>query len=74
MHAVVRIVRHAGEIAVSVEDDGRGFDVDATLAGDALGLFEMRERAAAAGGTLDVESRPGKGTRVQARILRELAT
>ncbi len=73
-HAMVRIARENGAISVSVEDDGRGFDVDEVLAGNALGLFEMRERAAAAGGTLDVESRPGEGTRVRATILREHAT
>lgn len=65
-HAVVRIARDAGVIAVSVEDDGRGFDVDAALAGDALGLFEMRERARAVGGSLAIDSRPGGGTRIQA--------
>jgi two-component system sensor histidine kinase UhpB len=67
-HAIVRIARNAGEIAVSVEDDGRGFDVDATLAGDALGLFEMRERAQAAGGRLAIDSRPGDGTRIRATV------
>ena len=68
-HATVKIAREDGTISVSVEDDGRGFDVNQALAGDALGLFEMRERAAAAGGTLDVESQPGEGTRVRATIL-----
>jgi two-component system sensor histidine kinase UhpB len=68
-HAMVKIARENGRISVSVEDDGRGFDVEEALAGDALGLFEMRERAAAAGATLDVESRPGEGTRVRATIL-----
>ncbi|HET6363299.1 MAG TPA: ATP-binding protein [Gemmatimonadota bacterium] len=67
-HAVVRIARSAGEIAVSVEDDGRGFDVDAALAGKALGLFEMRERARAAGGRLAIDSRPGAGTRILATV------
>lgn len=67
-HAIVRIARNPREIAVSVEDDGRGFDVDATLAGDALGLFEMRERARAAGGRLAIDSRPGAGTRIQATM------
>jgi signal transduction histidine kinase len=63
----VKIAKGNGAVAVTVEDDGRGFDVD-EAAVDALGLFEMRERAAAAGGTLEVESRVGEGTRVRATV------
>lgn len=66
--ATVRIARADEAIEVTVEDDGRGFDVDAALAGPALGLFEMRERAVAEGGSCVVESRPGGGTRVQATV------
>jgi signal transduction histidine kinase len=51
-----------------VEDDGGGFDVEAALTGEALGLFEMRERAAAVGGTLTIDSRPGAGTRIRATV------
>jgi signal transduction histidine kinase len=66
--AVVRIAREPGAITASVEDDGGGFDVEAALTGEALGLFEMRERAAAAGGTLMIDSRPGAGTRIRATV------
>lgn len=62
--ATVRISRAPGATQLAVEDDGRGFDVEVALAGPALGLFEMRERAATAGGSCVVESRPGAGTRV----------
>ena len=43
-----------GQVEVTVADDGRGFDPDATTAG--FGLAGMRERAALAGGSLDVAS------------------
>jgi two-component system sensor histidine kinase UhpB len=66
--AVVRVAREAGNVAISVEDDGRGFDVGAALSGEALGLFEMRERAVAAGGRLLIDSSPGRGTRIRAMI------
>lgn len=65
-HAVVRISREDGAMTVRVEDDGRGFDVDEVLTGNALGLFEMRERAMAVGGRLEIDSRPGAGTRIRA--------
>jgi two-component system sensor histidine kinase UhpB len=71
--AVVRIACSEDGTSLEVEDDGRGFDVQAEGAG-ALGLFEIRERAAAAGGALQVDSRPGAGTRVRATFDREHAT
>jgi signal transduction histidine kinase len=57
-----------GEILrLRVRDDGRGFDVDAARqeAGH-FGLVGMRERLRGLGGTLDIRSRPGHGTEVEA--------
>jgi signal transduction histidine kinase/ligand-binding sensor domain-containing protein len=58
------------KVALEVRDDGRGFRVDAEPdAGDHgpghYGLTGMRERAAAIGGTLVVNSEPGVGTTVR---------
>ncbi len=55
-----------GEVCASVSDNGRGFDVDATPEG--IGISVMRERAIAAGGKLEVLSKPGKGTLVTVRV------
>jgi signal transduction histidine kinase len=51
-----------------VADNGVGFDTTAVL-GDyesrgSLGMVNMRERAALVDGSLDVKSKPGKGTSV----------
>jgi signal transduction histidine kinase len=73
VRAVVRLDGSKDRLVVEVEDDGRGFDVDAQGA-TALGLFQIRERAAAAGGTALVDSRPGSGTRVRATFGRESET
>lgn len=58
----------ARELTIEVEDDGVGFDPDEMRqpreSGQGLGLLGMRERLALLGGTLTVESQPGKGTRV----------
>ena len=52
-----------------VEDDGAGFDLECpTGPRQRFGLNGMRERATLAGGTLELESVPGKGTTVVARI------
>ena len=64
-HVGVSFGRRGDRAALIVEDNGRGFDVDAQSArGEGLGLVSMRERAALAGGRLDIESAPGQGTTV----------
>ncbi len=49
---------------LELSDDGNGFEPEEARQGGGLGLRGMRERAQAIGGTLLVESSPGKGTRV----------
>jgi signal transduction histidine kinase len=64
--------RHDGsELTVWVIDDGRGFDPEHAadqMPGQHLGLVSMQERAAFAGGTLEVDSAPGRGTKVSLHI------
>ncbi len=68
--ATVRVAQRDGRMRVVVEDDGMGFDVRlAERPREAgLGIFGMEERASLLGGTLTVDSAPGKGTRVQAEL------
>ena len=52
-----------------IEDDGAGFDPEQpTGARQRFGINGMHERATLAGGTLVLQSAPGKGTTVAARI------
>ena len=55
-----------GDIEVLVRDDGSGFDLEADSGG--FGLLGMRERLVLVHGTLAIESAPGAGTTVRARI------
>ncbi len=55
-----------GALLLIVADDGRGFE-PATAPPHSFGLRGMHERAAALGGTLQVESAPGAGTRIELR-------
>ena len=59
-------------VVVTVEDDGKGFDVEETFRGAEdrghFGVVGMRERAEAAGGHLVVRSESGKGSIVRASI------
>jgi signal transduction histidine kinase len=58
-----------GGLELEVADDGIGFDPDdPELRARRLGLTSMEERAARAGGTLEIESVVGRGTRVRLRV------
>ncbi|HWQ11198.1 MAG TPA: sensor histidine kinase [Roseiflexaceae bacterium] len=66
-HVTVRLVRQGARLALSVRDDGPGFDPHevARRAGRSnWGLTSMRERAELIGARLTVASRPGHGTEV----------
>ena len=67
----VMYVHYDGEIVLAVEDDGRGFDPE-VIAPPAkmrrLGLTGMRERISLLNGTLDIETAPGEGTKLLARV------
>jgi two-component system nitrate/nitrite sensor histidine kinase NarX len=52
-----------GWVELRIEDDGRGFD-PADVPADRLGLSIMRERAAAVGAEMSIQSRSGHGTQV----------
>jgi two-component system, chemotaxis family, CheB/CheR fusion protein len=58
--------RRDRDAVLIIEDKGVGFDVEAQTRG--LGLVGMRERAALAGGVLEVESAPNRGTTLYVRI------
>jgi signal transduction histidine kinase len=73
-HAAPRRVRIAlgvegGSARLTVEDDGTGFDVaEAESRRPGMGLFAMRERIALVHGRLEIDSAPGRGTRVTATV------
>jgi signal transduction histidine kinase len=58
-HARIAVRQQDGAIALSVEDDGKGFD-PRRIKG--MGLLGMEERVRQLRGRLEVQSEPGKGT------------
>jgi signal transduction histidine kinase len=54
-------------IALTIVDDGVGFDVDAAWR-RGLGLISVRERVEAIGGTFGLRSSPGAGTRLKVSV------
>ena len=68
-HVEVELEAGDGFVRALVRDDGKGFDLPAAQARSAgdgcLGLRGMRRHALLGGGTFDIESTPGQGTRVR---------
>lgn len=67
----IQVFRAEGKLCCCVEDDGVGFDVQAVHSDHGqgrLGLIGMQERANAIGGTLSIESSPGRGTKLLIRF------
>jgi signal transduction histidine kinase len=65
----VLLERRDGHALLIVEDDGKGFDYDASAeGGGGMGLVNMRERASLIGGTLEIETSPGVGTTLYVRV------
>lgn len=75
--ALANVVRHSGarqanvdlhytdqNVCLTIRDHGQGFDLLAPRNARLIGLLSMRERAAALGGTLAVDSVPAQGTTV----------
>jgi two-component system, NarL family, sensor histidine kinase LiaS len=67
---VLRLCRQDGQVAVTVTDDGGGFEVARAEERHGLGLGLMRERVAELGGELQLDSTPGQGTRVRVLLPR----
>ncbi|HIQ42927.1 PAS domain S-box protein [Pseudomonas sp. BMW13] len=79
--ALTNVMRHAGahsvevhlwqeddSLCLSVADDGKGFDPAQRKPGQSFGLVGMQERMLMLGGQLQIDSRPGEGTTLYARI------
>ncbi len=62
----VRVVDIDNMVHIVVEDDGAGFDPEAEIASDHVGMRLMKERAALVGGRLELRSAEGGGTRLEA--------
>ena len=64
----VMLAYGASEVELAVRDSGIGFDVQQALKEGGFGLRIMRERLKLVDGELSIESQPGRGTAVHARV------
>jgi len=66
-HVSVELRGGAAGLTLTIVDDGIGFDVN-TTSRKGLGLISMHERLQAVGGSLEIQSKPGAGTRLKAAV------
>jgi signal transduction histidine kinase len=66
--ATISIRKDKDSVRMDIEDDGIGFDLsdaDYAVSGSkGFGLFSVRERLQSLGGSMEIQSEPGRGTRV----------
>ena len=64
----VQLREVSDEIHLVVSDRGRGFEAEAALRGEGLGLTSMRERVRLINGTISIDSKPMGGTTIRVRV------
>jgi signal transduction histidine kinase len=64
--AQVRLDKVGDRLYVFVSDEGDGFDISSIGNKEGLGILSMEERAHLLGGRFEINSKPGKGTRIEA--------
>lgn len=67
-HICLQLTLHERQIALTVSDDGVGFDPDRVDQQNHLGLLGIRERVEMLGGEVQVISQPGQGTTIRLQI------
>jgi signal transduction histidine kinase/ligand-binding sensor domain-containing protein len=65
--ASVEIAVDGPRLSLTIRDNGRGFDTEASFDGN--GVYSMRNRVQALGGKLDIHSKPGLGTTVSLELV-----
>jgi signal transduction histidine kinase len=69
---LIQCLEHEDRISIEIEDDGKGFSPESLPPPAArergLGLLGMRERVELFGGTLELDSAPGRGTRIAVTV------
>ncbi len=61
----IKVGRAEDRVLVQVRDEGKGFDPSVEVASMGLGLFSVRERIAALGGEVEIQTKPGGGVRTR---------
>jgi signal transduction histidine kinase len=69
-HVNISIWESGDDVAMAIDDDGRGFDLEKALEENSLGLIGMKERALELAGELNIETTRSRGTKITLRVPR----
>jgi signal transduction histidine kinase len=64
----VRLSGTPDHVNLEIRDSGIGFDLDQVIKGNGLGLVSMQERIHVVSGSISIDSKPNRGTRVIASV------
>ncbi len=67
--ASVQLLQHNGEVLLTIEDNGKGFDKTEKRTG--IGLSNIKRRTLILSGKLNIDSTPGRGTTVSVSMPKE---
>ncbi len=68
-HIQIELRYEVDKVCLEIKDDGRGFNPGEPSRTGHFGLLDMRERAESLGCRLEIESRPGWGTKISVEVL-----
>lgn len=61
---LVQLMRHEDQLNITVEDNGKGFNLDKMKIGNSAGLQNIQSRVNYLNGKMDIQSQPGNGTSI----------
>ncbi|WP_276483155.1 tetratricopeptide repeat-containing sensor histidine kinase [Paraflavitalea pollutisoli] len=67
-HAIVQLSLSNGQLSLTVEDDGKGFEEALTHQSGGIGWYNIRNRVEFLKGKLDINSAPGKGSSILVEV------
>jgi len=66
---LVQLTKTADKVLITVEDDGKGFDLDSLKRSPGIGVTNIRSRVNYFSGKLDIESKRGEGTTINIELM-----
>jgi signal transduction histidine kinase len=64
----IELQHQEDHLALSIRDDGSGFDLNLVDPSQCFGILDMQERAQMIGGTCIIQTAPGQGTTVRVTV------
>ena len=65
---LIQLTKNEDQLSITIEDDGKGFDISTIKNKDGIGLHSMQNRIELLGGKMDIDSAIGKGTSINIEL------